>query len=118
MLLIYNFLIDGVKNYFNAVVDKEGNVKNDLEFIGPHLDGTPTCIVYNAEFFKELLTEKKFPKLPFVYDGLKILLGEGLVTAKGDIWKRERQLLTPIFHFARLKQMPGIMVEILFIIIF
>ncbi|MBX3193203.1 MAG: cytochrome P450, partial [Labilithrix sp.] len=36
------------------------------------------------------------------YLGLKIVLGEGLLTSEGDLWRRQRKLAQPAFHRARL----------------
>jgi cytochrome P450 len=36
------------------------------------------------------------------YGGLKLLLGEGLITSEGDHWRRQRKLTQPAFHKARL----------------
>jgi cytochrome P450 len=36
------------------------------------------------------------------YRGLKLVLGEGLVTSEGDFWRRQRKLAQPAFHRERL----------------
>src|SRR5262245_42132041 len=35
------------------------------------------------------------------YLGLKIVLGEGLLTSEGDEWRRQRKLAQPAFHRGR-----------------
>jgi cytochrome P450 len=36
------------------------------------------------------------------YDGLKLVLGRGLLTSEGDLWRRQRKLAQPAFHHDRL----------------
>ena len=36
------------------------------------------------------------------YQGLKLVLGEGLVTSEGDTWRKQRKLVQPAFHRERL----------------
>ena len=36
------------------------------------------------------------------YVGLKVVLGEGLLTSEGDAWRRQRKLAQPAFHKSRL----------------
>jgi len=36
------------------------------------------------------------------YDGLRLVMGNGLVTSEGDFWKRQRKLSQPAFHRKRL----------------
>jgi len=41
------------------------------------------------------------------YVGLKIVLGEGLLTSEGDHWRRQRKLAQPAFHRSRLAALTG-----------
>ena len=104
------FFPDAFRKYLEKVVDKEGNLIHKAVFIGPHIDGTAMLFINDSNYFKDLFVEEKFPKLELFYDGLALMLGNGLVTSKGPIWKLQRRLLTPLFHFQNLKQMPNIMV--------
>lgn len=36
------------------------------------------------------------------YEGLKLILGQGLLTSEGDFWRRQRKLAQPAFHKERL----------------
>jgi cytochrome P450 len=36
------------------------------------------------------------------YDGIKLVLGNGLLTSEGEFWKRQRRLAQPAFHHKRL----------------
>ncbi len=39
-----------------------------------------------------------------VYDGARLLLGNGLVTSEGELWRRQRALANPAFRPAKLEQ--------------
>src|SRR5262245_52734630 len=45
----------------------------------------------------------------FVYDRLKPMLGNGLLTSRGETWKRQRKLAQPAFHRQRIKGFADLM---------
>lgn len=45
------------------------------------------------------------------YQGLRLVLGEGLVTSEGEHWKRQRKLAQPAFHRQRLAALVTTMVQ-------
>src|SRR3954463_7487978 len=48
-------------------------------------------------------------KKNFVYERLKSMLGNGLLTSQGDLWKRQRKLAQPAFHRQRIKGFADLM---------
>jgi hypothetical protein len=60
--------------------------------------GDNEITVADPEFAKEIAVMKgsNFSKGP-VYDHAKIVMGNGLLTSEGMIWKKQRTLLNPVF---------------------
>lgn len=54
---------------------------------------------------------KAFEKSPLIRLALDPLAGEGLFTAEGALWRRQRRLMAPIFHHAKIDALAPAMVE-------
>ncbi|GFT11126.1 cytochrome P450 4V2 [Nephila pilipes] len=64
----------------------------------------PFVFLIKADAVRELLKERKIIERNWVFDKMKILLGEGLVTRPIDKWKPRRKLLMPCFSHAMLRE--------------
>ena len=45
------------------------------------------------------------------YQGLKLVLGEGLLTSEGDFWRRQRRLAMPAFQRGAIERYGDVMVD-------
>lgn len=69
-------------------------------------------IIHRPEDIRTVLLERAddFRKSPS-YDGLRLVVGEGLLTSEGEFWKRQRRLMAPAFHHKRLIELCDTMVR-------
>jgi cytochrome P450 len=51
---------------------------------------------------------RNYRKSP-LYDKLRVLLGNGLLTSEGDFWLRQRRIVQPAFHRQRVAALAGVM---------
>ncbi|KAG2540499.1 hypothetical protein PVAP13_9NG548000 [Panicum virgatum] len=77
-------------------------------WIGP----VPAIFSVDLELIKEVLTDRTglFAK-DFMLPILKVLLGNGLILANGDDWKRHRKVVLPAFNHERIKSMSAVTAE-------
>lgn len=71
-----------------------------LYWIGP----TPAIFSVDLELIKDVLRDRTglFAK-DFMIPVFKLLLGNGLILANGDDWKRHRKVVLPAFNHERIK---------------
>ena len=71
----------------------------------------PILFACTPELAHELLVDKaaSFEKSPGIRLLLRDLAGEGLFTSEGDLWKRQRRLMSPLFHANQLSSYTGTM---------
>jgi len=60
-------------------------------------------MIHRPEDIRTVLLERadEFHKSP-TYQGLRLVVGDGLLTSEGEFWRRQRKLMTPAFHHKRL----------------
>lgn len=76
--------------------------------------GSSSLLVVNTpELAKELLVKQHmhFRKSRALRAGFYPLMGDGLFTSEGELWRRQRKLMAPIFHPARIADFDACMTE-------
>ena len=72
---------------------------------------TRYVIVSNVDAVKHVLVDNhRNYRKSLNYDGLKFLLGQGLLTSEGDFWLKQRRLAQPAFHRERLQEFGATMI--------
>ena len=59
-------------------------------------------LLVRPEHLERVLLDLRYEKRFRVYRKMQIVLGEGLVTSNGELWKRQRRLAQPAFHRRRI----------------
>ncbi len=70
-----------------------------------HPDLAEDILVQQADRFVKVYD----PRRPV---GLSLVLGNGLVTSSGEVWKRHRRIIQPVFHRSRMAAMADRMVQV------
>jgi cytochrome P450 len=95
---VLSLLTDGLLEYGDTVRYRFG----PFDFLVIHRpDDIRTVLLERADDFR------KSPS----YDGLRMVVGDGLLTSEGEFWKRQRKLMTPAFHHKRLLEFCETMVR-------
>jgi len=82
------------------------------DFVLNRAMGFDFYIMYNPELIEHVLVRnaKNYIKDPFLTNW-KDIFGDGLLTAEGEAWKRERRMTQPAFHRDRMPAYAGMMVQ-------
>lgn len=74
-----------------------------------HLPGVDLYMVNEPVWVRHVLVEAaaQFPKSDMLGDALRPLLGDSIFTTHGEVWQRQRALMTPSFEAARVHHVLG-----------
>jgi cytochrome P450 len=74
--------------------------------------GRSAVVLAHPEAMKQVLsTRRERYTKGHVYDGVRRVLGDGILTLESDAWKRRRALMQPAFHRQALQKLTATMVE-------
>lgn len=76
--------------------------------------GTASIVVLNHPDHAQYILRdnvRNYSKDGAFWDGIRPLLGNGLVTSEGDFWLRQRRMMNPHFHRQRLAALTEVMVQ-------
>lgn len=79
--------------------------------------GPKTLYLFSHPDLAEEVLVRQSDRFVKVYDprrptGLAMVLGNGLVTSSGEVWKRHRRIIQPIFHRSRMAAMADRMAQV------
>ena len=79
--------------------------------------GRRALYLFSHPDLAEEVLVKQSDRFVKVYDpqrptGLALVLGNGLVTSSGEVWKRHRRIIQPIFHRSRMAEMADRMAQV------
>uniref|UniRef100_A0A0G4FDK7 Cytochrome P450 n=1 Tax=Chromera velia CCMP2878 TaxID=1169474 RepID=A0A0G4FDK7_9ALVE len=96
---------DGFEKLCKKYREKNGGKKPTVIYMGYSLLlMRPMFLVCGAEANERVLRDvDDFPKMQMFNKNNEPLLGSSLVSSEGAPWRRQRKLLTPLFHFFNLK---------------
>ncbi|CEM17207.1 unnamed protein product [Vitrella brassicaformis CCMP3155] len=91
--------------------DQPGEFQTVVD-MGPDFNGNRIVAFSDPETFAKILNDTQtFGKAPNA--GAEELIGkDSLVMSEGELWARQRKLITPVFHFSSLKAVFDTMVDI------
>lgn len=109
-----------ILNTLRFVRDPIGVIGQNTANLGPtfytFLGGIyPGIVTIEPALIQHVLQKnhKKYRKSPMHFDKLAHFLGNGLLTSEGEYWLRQRRLIQPGFHRARLAALTDIMQQVI-----
>jgi len=94
-------LIRNPLNFFQSVTEQYG----DIVCYRPAPD--PAYLINHPDFVRHVLLDNNRNYSKATYSNLIFnkVIGEGLLTSEGEVWRKQRRMMQPAFHHTRLAQL-------------
>jgi cytochrome P450 len=89
-------------------------MSSEIDHVGRLRFSTRDVVIVNSpSSIHEVLVEKArhFDKSPMIRIALQPFVGEGLFTSGGELWRRQRKLMAPLFRHDKIDALAPVMVE-------
>jgi len=97
----------GALDYFLGLGARYGDV------VGLSAGPLPLVMLRHPEHLHHVLVKNQGNYIKGLgYDGLRLLLGQGLVTSEGELWRTQRRIMQPSFTPRAITQFFSMMVEV------
>src|SRR6185436_3863955 len=94
-------------SYFLKLGERYGDV------VGLSAGPLPVVVLRHPEHLHQVLVKNNANYIKGLgYDGLRLLLGQGLVTSEGELWRTQRRIMQPSFTPRAITQFFSMMVEV------
>lgn len=81
-----------------------GSIRDYGDVVGFRVFGKPFCILGHPDLIEQVLVRDSALFIKSIdYRKLSAVVGQGLLTSEGDVWRRQRKLAQPLFHNDRVK---------------
>lgn len=91
-----------------------GLVKRYGDVVRFYLGPQPVVVVRRPEHVRQVLVEKAkhYSKETRGFQKLALILGQGLVTSEGELWRKQRRIMQPSFHRKEIAGFANIMAKV------
>lgn len=89
-----------------------GSIREYGDVVGFRVFGHPFCILGHPDYIEQVLVRDSAHFIKSLdYRKLSAVVGQGLLTSEGEVWRRQRKLAQPLFHNDRVKRYVPIFVR-------
>ncbi len=81
------------------------------DFVKMHLGPYPIYMLFDPEHVLHVLQKNPANYLKDGYEHLEPMVGQGLLSSEGKLWRKQRRLIQPAFHKTRIEGMAKTMID-------